>query len=276
MGPLSPEFPRGLKVLIEKTDLSLHGKIKRSFTGESYVLGHTIPVGEEVEKLVRKNFKKGGYVIGRGHDILETLSGESKNSERKDFLNQIENYGYWGSVVSQGLQLLDFKTFMPKFLEEKGINLKKETKTKGARNRIKQQNYPILMRSLYGEFGIDFFEQTHDIAHFYAILTKIVDLKKNLDMNLDFKSNLTENQKYYAKRHIIRNSIRIWEHYERGLETLLFMGGTTYLESEKELKNYMRSALIYSSQKVREIGNSSDVSKLILLERNLMLEYKFN
>ena len=121
------EFPIDLLIYIIEEDRNIHEKRPRKFVHENYVDGHTIPVAKKVESLFYPNFQLGAYCVGRGHDILESLLGKEKLLEkRKNFENNLLDYGRWGEIVYQSLNLLDFKYFMQNYSDEKGIKLNAE------------------------------------------------------------------------------------------------------------------------------------------------------
>ncbi len=291
MNDLVSSFPENIESIIEEYDLSVHGNVKRDLTEENYIEGHTNLVGEDVSKLVKPIYSKFGYCVGKGHDILEVLYGnKNRFNQRLNLIQRLESEGRWGVQVAQTMQLNDFKYFMVNYLSEKGIILQKPKKSSIKERTVsKRQNYPILMRALFGEFGEDFFDrpqkylmdlgifekdqfqQTYSMSIFFAQLVKTVDLRKNLDLRVPFSDKLTNDEIITAKHKLVSNSIRIWAFYERALDTMLRRQESyTVLNSIGELKDYMLETLDDSEKIIKNWGTRSQKSEFQGLYYNMM------
>jgi hypothetical protein len=185
-----------IETLISKYHVdSLNNPEMRGFTGEEY-RNHLMRVSERNSSCFQSEIsQKKAKVIGLGHDLLEKLI-DNLFPMRGEVIKELESFGQEGPIISQSMQLLDFKIKMPEFVLSKGGTLIPETLSLSTNKKkeIKNENYSLLIDGLLGDrFGSDYFEEgVHQKSLLYAIVTKMADQHDNLDVGRIFNKEYNE------------------------------------------------------------------------------------
>lgn len=185
--------------LIHKYHVDSQGNEEmRGFTGEKY-LNHLLRSSQRSRECFKKQRNQDKSIaVSLGHDLLEKLI-EDLLPHREGIIQKIESFGQEGPIVSQAMQLLDFKVMMPEYVVSNGGILIPETKdmSLNRKKEVKNENYSVLIRGLLGEFESNYFsEGVNPKALLYSIITKMVDQHDNLDYGREFNEEYNEHLYY--------------------------------------------------------------------------------